>query len=214
MNANQTAAQARIQARGRHLQSIPEEQAPPGRLSSAQSGPQPQASLRGGPGAKQQQPLPPPPYAGCSVQPRTLSLYQYLGSWDPRLTLCGKKTRLRQRNERARVSECRSRGVKASEGRGSVWPAQGFPLPRTQAPPGLSLILPPGERGGRCEAAQEEGEEGRGICFGHGVPVSDLLGDPHRAFVLLGCPHPSAEFWSVKESARFLSHWQAGKTFS
>ncbi|MBV96733.1 Retinoid isomerohydrolase, partial [Eschrichtius robustus] len=47
VNANQTAAQARIQGRGRHLQSIPEEQAPPGRLSSAQSGAQPQASLRG-----------------------------------------------------------------------------------------------------------------------------------------------------------------------
>ena len=53
--------------------------------------------------------------------------------------------------------------------------AQVFLLPRTQAPPGLFLILPRGETvAGERQAAQEEGEEGRGICFGCCVPVNDL----------------------------------------
>lgn len=72
------------------------------------------------------------------------------------------------------MSEASSRGVKAFGGR-NVWSAQGFPLPQTQAPPGLFLILPPGEMvAGERQAAQEEGEEGRGVCFGCRVPVNDL----------------------------------------
>lgn len=72
------------------------------------------------------------------------------------------------------MSEARSREVKPFGGR-SVWSAQGFPLPRTWAPPGLFLILPRGETmAGERQAAQEEGEEGRGICFGCRIPVNVL----------------------------------------
>ena len=72
------------------------------------------------------------------------------------------------------MREARSREVKAFGGR-SVRSAQGFPLPQTRAPPGLFRILPRGETvAGERQAAQEEGEEGRGICFGCRVPVNDL----------------------------------------
>lgn len=67
---------------------------------SAQPGPQPQASLRG---TKSKTAAAPPTSAHdqCSVQPRTFSLYQYLGSWDPWLTLCGKReTNVRHRKSR------------------------------------------------------------------------------------------------------------------
>ena len=72
------------------------------------------------------------------------------------------------------MSEARSREVKAFGGR-SARSAQVFLLARTRAPPGLLLILSLGETvSGERQAVQEEGEEGRGICFGCRVPVNDL----------------------------------------